>query len=107
MSNLERGDAGYRQILAVDSWCMSRANEAWAIIPDILRIGHDVDPIECVHWRPDPTNIPSELATYYDEQSDTCEFSQSRGVRRYGNEHAAFRFQLHGLESLPGEYTVS
>ena len=62
-SNLEQAKSGYKQVQLVDMYVLSRGNEMWAIIPDLLRIGHDIDPIECVHWKP-PThdlNINEEL----------------------------------------------
>lgn len=41
----------------------------WAIIPNILRVGHDVDPIQCMHWQPSVEDLPECLASYYVEQS--------------------------------------
>ena len=51
-SELEKQSAGFKQVQIVHLFCLSRGNEMWAIIPDLLRIGHDVDPIECLHWQP-------------------------------------------------------
>ena len=44
--------AGFRQIQLMDLYCLARGNEMWAIIPSIKRVGHDVDPLGCLHWRP-------------------------------------------------------
>ena len=41
----------------------------WAIIPFVHRIGHDIDPIQCMHWRPTESDIPESLKGYYDEQN--------------------------------------
>jgi hypothetical protein len=41
----------------------------WAIIPDLIRIGHDVDPILCKHWQPSFEGLPEGLQPYYLEQS--------------------------------------
>ena len=49
---------------------LARGNELWAIIPDLLRIGHDVDPIDCMHWRPLAIDdVGSSLKPYRAEQS--------------------------------------
>ena len=47
--DLEKASAGFKQVQLVDMYCLSRGNEVWAIIADILRIGHDIDPIDCMH----------------------------------------------------------
>ena len=42
----------------------------WAIIPDLLRIGHDIDPVECVHWQPpSESEVDSALASYRRDQN--------------------------------------
>ena len=51
-TDLETRMAGFRQIQLVDLYCLSRGKELWAILPSIHRIGHDIDPIQCMHWRP-------------------------------------------------------
>ena len=66
------GSQGFKQIQIVDSYCMARGNEAWAIIPDLLRIGHDIDPIECTHYQPpDPilNDLPESLQSYRNDQN--------------------------------------
>ena len=67
---LTEGGSGFKQIQLIDMYCLSRGNEAWAIIPDLIRIGHDVDPIECIHYKP-PTldNTPPQIKPYRDEQN--------------------------------------
>ena len=70
--NLETADAGFKQVQIVDMYCMSRGNELWAIIPDLVRIGHDIDPIACLHWKPpgrDEHVRGEHLTRYYDEQN--------------------------------------
>lgn len=67
---ITEGGSGYKQIQLIDMYCLSRGNEAWAIIPDLIRIGHDIDPIECIHYKP-PTldNTPPQIKPYRDEQN--------------------------------------
>ena len=48
-TNLESYKVGFRQIQLIDLYCLQRANEMWAILPSIQRVGHDVDPIKCMH----------------------------------------------------------
>ena len=48
-TDLETRMAGFRQIQSVDLYCLSRGKELWAILPSINRIGHDIDPIQCIH----------------------------------------------------------
>ena len=71
MATLESLNAGFKQIQIVDLYCMSRGNELWAIIPDILRIGHDIDPIDCIHWRPSGERLGDyeALSKYRREQN--------------------------------------
>lgn len=68
--DLEKASAGFKQVQLVDMYCLSRGNEMWAIIADILRIGHDIDPIDCMHWQP-PTDssIDPCLAEYRQDQN--------------------------------------
>ena len=60
-SNLEKAKSGYRQIQLIDLYCLSRGNEMWAIIPFIQRVGHDIDPIQCRHWKPTDDDVPDAL----------------------------------------------
>ena len=71
VATLESMNAGFKQIQIVDLYCMSRGNELWAIIPDILRIGHDIDPIDCIHWRPSGEGLDdyAALSKYHREQN--------------------------------------
>ena len=48
-TDLESRKAGFRQIQLIDLYCLQRANEMWAILPSIYRVGHDVDPVKCMH----------------------------------------------------------
>ena len=49
---------------------MTRGNEFWALIPDLIRIGHDIDPILCMHWQPPtPEQVPPELQKYRVDQN--------------------------------------
>ena len=41
----------------------------WAIIPSIKRVGHDVDPLSCLHWRPCLEDIPEDVRPFWTEQS--------------------------------------
>ena len=68
-NDLQSAMAGFRQIQLVDLYCLSRGNEMWAIIPSLLRVGHDIDPIQCMHWKPSIEDIPEGLRPYYEEQS--------------------------------------
>ena len=69
-NDLEKSSKGFKQIQLVDMFCLSRGNEMWAIIADILRIGHDVDPVDCVHWQPpDDTIVDPALTPYRTEQN--------------------------------------
>ena len=46
---LGKGDsAGSKQIQIFDMYLQGRGNEYWSIIPDITRVGHDIDPTETV-----------------------------------------------------------
>jgi hypothetical protein len=67
-TDLENRNAGFRQIQLVDLYCLSRANEMWAIIPDIMRVGHDVDPISCMHWRPCADEVSESVKPFRVEQ---------------------------------------
>ena len=60
-TDLETRMAGFRQIQLVDLYCLSRSKELWAILPSITRIGHDIDPLQCLHWRPDVDAMPEAL----------------------------------------------
>ena len=67
---LEKQNAGFKQVQLIDMYCLSRGNEMWAIIPDLLRVGHDVDPIDCVHWQPPAeSDVDPALAPYRREQN--------------------------------------
>jgi len=68
-TDLETRKAGFRQIQLVDLYCLSRGKELWAILPSITRIGHDIDPIKCMHWRPDVKTMPEALQSFWREQS--------------------------------------
>ncbi len=68
-TDLETRMAGFRQIQLVDLYCLSRGKELWAILPSINRIGHDIDPIQCMHWRPDVEAMPEALQSFWREQS--------------------------------------
>ena len=48
-TDLEARKAGFRQIQLMDLYCLTRGNEMWAIIPSIKRVGHDFDPLSCLH----------------------------------------------------------
>ena len=70
--DLQKKSEGFRQIQLIDMYCVCRGNEMWSIIPDILRIGHDVDPITCMHWKPPITGdalIDPNLAEYRRDQN--------------------------------------
>ena len=67
--DLQSAKSGFRQIQLVDLYCLSRGNEMWAIIPDLLRVGHDIDPIGCKHWQPSIEAMPECIRPYYEEQS--------------------------------------
>ena len=67
---LIQGGKGYKQIQITDTYCQSRGNELWAIIPDLIRIGHDIDPVECVHWKPPIlNNTPDKVKPYREAQN--------------------------------------
>ena len=68
-TDLETRMAGFRQIQLVDLYCLSRGKELWAILPSIHRIGHDIDPIQCMHWRPEVESMPEALQPFWREQS--------------------------------------
>ena len=69
-SKIIDGLSGYKQIQIVDTYCMARGNELWAIIPDLIRIGHDIDPIECIHYKPPLVlDIPEPLRSYRSAQN--------------------------------------
>jgi uncharacterized protein YukE len=68
-TELESNQAGYRQIQLVDLYCLNRGSTMWAIIPDLYRVGHDIDPIACLHWRPNMLDLPEEVRPYYAEQN--------------------------------------
>ena len=68
-TDLESRKAGFRQIQLIDLYCLGRGNEMWAIIPSLHRIGHDVDPISCMHWKPTVDEVPETLKPFWVEQS--------------------------------------
>ena len=68
-TDLESGNSGFRQIQLVDLYCLSRGNEMWAIIPSIHRVGHDIDPVLCMHWRPDVDEMSESVKPFWVEQS--------------------------------------
>ena len=68
--DLEGKKVGFRQIQMIDAYCLGRGNEMWAIIPDLLRIGHDIHPVDLVHWQPPHLdNVPEPLRSYREEQN--------------------------------------
>ena len=68
-TDLEARKAGFRQIQLIDLYCLSRANEMWAILPSVTRVGHDIDPVKCMHWRPKKEDMPDSLRPYWEQQS--------------------------------------
>ena len=68
-TDLESRKAGFRQIQLIDLYCLQRANEMWAILPSIQRVGHDVDPIKCMHWRPIIEDMPEAIKPFWVQQS--------------------------------------
>ena len=68
-TDLESGNSGFRQIQLVDLYCLSRGNEMWAIIPSIHRVGHDIDPVLCMHWKPIVDEMPESVKPFWVEQS--------------------------------------
>ena len=68
-TDLETRMAGFRQIQLVDLYCLSRGKEMWAILPSITRIGHDIDPNLCMHWRPEVESMPEALKPFWKKQS--------------------------------------
>ena len=64
-TDLESRKAGFRQIQLIDLYCLQRANEMWAILPSIQRVGHDVDPIKCMHWRPIIEDMPEAIKPFW------------------------------------------
>ena len=69
--NLEQGKAGYKQVQNMDLFSLSRGNEMWAIIPELVRVGHDVDPISCMHWKPTfrSADLPQAIRKYRADQA--------------------------------------
>ena len=69
--HLEEGKAGYKQVQNMDMFSLSRGNEMWAIIPELVRVGHDVDPITCMHWKPSnrATAYPKAIRKYRADQA--------------------------------------
>ena len=68
-TDLETRMAGFRQIQLVDLYCLSRGKEMWAILPSITRVGHDIDPNLCMHWRPEVDTMPEALQPFWIKQS--------------------------------------
>ena len=63
---------GFKLIQQADLFFQGASNEYWAIMADIIRVGHDCDPDECLHWKPPPANdleLPSSLRKYRIEQA--------------------------------------
>ena len=51
-------------------YLQGRGNEYWSIIPDLTRVGHDIDPTECKTWCPPRIDsIDEPLQTYRKDQS--------------------------------------
>ena len=62
--------AGSKQIQIFDMYLQGRGNEYWSIIPDLTRVGHDIDPTECKTWCPPRIDsIDEPLQTYRKDQS--------------------------------------
>lgn len=71
-AELKSGKSGYKQIQLIDAYCLGRGNEMWAIMPDLMRVGHDVDPITFLHWQPPLEDaIAADLRQYRREQNAT------------------------------------
>ena len=65
--------AGSKQIQIFDMYLQGRGNEYWSIIPDITRVGHDIDPTECrtMSWCPPRTgSIAEPLQSHRKDQSN-------------------------------------
>ena len=63
--------AGSKQIQIFDMYLQGRANEYWSIIPNITRVGHNIDPTECRTWCPPRTgSIVEPLQSYCRDQSN-------------------------------------
>lgn len=68
---LEEGKQGYKLITAMEDYLVGRGNECWAIIPDLRRMAHDIDPIEHMHWMPPvvESDIPEALREHRRDQN--------------------------------------
>ena len=69
---VEEKQEGSKLIIMMDLFLQSRANEFWAILSDLSRVSHDIDPVSCMHWR--PPNVTdqehdTELSKYRVQQS--------------------------------------
>lgn len=71
--NLEKRQNGFKLITGMEDFLVGRGNEMWALIPDLRRICHDIDPIEHVHWRPecDLSAYPESIREYRRDQNRT------------------------------------
>ena len=73
MSNLAEEKTGWKQIANIDLYTLSRAADMWAILPDITRIGHDVNTTTCLHWKPsevDSSEHSEEFKSYRSKQAE-------------------------------------
>ena len=62
-AKLDEGKAGFKLITSMEKFLVGRGNEYWAIMPDLRRMAHDIDPIDHMHWTPPilESEIPMEL----------------------------------------------
>jgi hypothetical protein len=110
-TELESHQAGYRQIQLVDLYCLNRGSTMWAIIPDLYRVGHDIDPIATLHWRSNILGLPEQVRPYYAEQNaafakkllaqcSTGFRTTLLGEHKYGTKKEAFRAEKDDGVSL-------
>ena len=108
VSDLSNKKVGFKQIQAMETYLQGRGNELWAVIPDLLRIGHDIDPVSFLHWQP-PLDlaVPQELLQYRREQNSALAMKLLRLLTDAGLRQSVLAHRTYGANKVPFKVSES
>ena len=80
----------------------------WAIIPDLIRIGHDIDPVSFLHWQPPQDDaVPQELRQYRQEQNAALANKLLRLLTSAGLRQSVLAHRTYGANKVPFKVSES
>ena len=93
---------GFKMIQEMETFLQGRGNEMWAIIPDLLRIGHDIDPVSFLHWQPPLDDaVPLELRSYRQEQNTVLATKLLGLLNSAGLRQTVLAHRSYGANKVP------